>query len=359
MTTVKVLKIHKWWTSHYGRMMAFVYLVVAASPSPPPLGAFVATLCVFTIASLGIGSFGQLLNDLTDVSQDLRSGTQNLVARRGVVARIALFAAALAVGLAPWWWLPTTPAIAALLAAEYLLFALYSLPPFRLKNRGILGPVADALYGYVVPNAVAVLLFAGLGDVASPGLGDGASPALESGVSPLLVAAIAAWSFIFGLEQILHHQLVDATRDRVDGMRTFVVVRGWRPAFEVLLRVVLPLEWIAFVALLAAIAPVAPAVPACFAVSLAVLLAGWSRRSLANAARPDRMPPVDRVVVLADLAIARFTRRWLPLLALVSLVVARPEYLPLVLPHLVLFPEPVLWLCRGGVPETLRLLRRA
>lgn len=340
MTSVKILKIHKWWSSHYGMMMAFVALVVAIGPSPPPIGTLLATLGLFTLASLGIGSFGQLLNDLADVEQDLRSGAQNLVARRGPLVRAAIFTAALAVGIIPWWWLPTTPAIAALVAAEYVLFALYSLPPIRLKDRGLLGPVADALYGYVVPNAVAVLLFAGL----------------VGGVPGWFVAVLVAWTFLYGLEQILYHQFCDESRDRRDGIRTFVVVRGWDGAFKFLHRVVVPLEALAFVALLVGVGRFAPLIPAAFAVSVAVLFVTWSRRSLANTARLDRLPAIDGVNLVAWMAIARFVQTWLPFLAMLTLVTTHPQYLALLVPQLVLFPAPILWLRWIGLPAARRLL---
>lgn len=343
MTSVKLLKIHKWWTSHYGTMMAFVYLVVAISPSPPSLGTFLKTLGIFTLASLGIGTFGQLLNDLTDVSQDVRSGAQNLLARHGPLARAALFAAALLVGILPWWWLPTTPAILALVAAEYVLFALYSLPPFRLKNRGLLGAVADSLYGYVVPNTVAVLLFARLG----------------GGVPPWLVAVIAVWAFFFGLDKIIEHQFVDESRDQLDGMKTFVVSAGWRSAFDTLLWVILPLEVLAFLALLASVGFLAPAIAVAYVVYIMVVLGAWSRSSLWNTPRIDRLPPIDRVFVLSQLAIARFVWNWLPLVALLVLVAARPSYLPLVVPHLMLFPEPLVWLRHEGIPEARRMTQSA
>lgn len=342
MTSVKLLKIHKWWTSHYGTMMAFVYVVVAIGPSPPSLPTFLSTLGLFTLASLGIGTFGHLLNDVYDVSQDARSGAQNLVARMGPLGRASLFTAALVAGILPWWRLQTTPAIAALIAGEYVLFMLYSIPPCRLKNRGILGSVADSLYGYVVPNTVAVLLFAQLG----------------GGVPPWLVAAIVIWAFFFGLDKIIEHQFVDESRDQLDGMKTFVVSAGWRPAFDTLLWIILPLEVTAFLALIACLGVVAPAIGGAYIVYLTVVLGEWRHRSLANTSRVDRLSPIDRVHVLSHVAMARFIWRWLPLVSLLVLVAARPSYLPLVVPHLILFPEPLTWTWHEGKAR-IRLLSQA
>lgn len=339
MISRKLLKIHRWWMSHYGTMVAFIYVVVAASPTPPTLRTLLWTLGVFTVASLGIGTFGQLLNDLADVEQDTRSKSHNLVASRGPFARIAIFAIALGVGLVPWIWLPTTPAIIALIAAEYTLFSAYSLPPVRLKSRGILGPIADALYGYVIPNAVAVLVFAEVGGVAVP---------------VWAMAVFIVWCLLFGFERIVFHQLCDEPRDRIDGISTFVVAKGWRQAFDVLLRVVVPLETIAFIVLIAMLGMVAPLIPISFGVYLVAALSAWSYRSHWNTWRLDRLPPIDRHYLVADVVIARFTWRWLPLATLATLLMRQPGLLPLGLLHAVLFPEPFIWLWRQGIPEARR-----
>lgn len=340
MISRKVLKLHKWWASHFGTMLAFIYVVVAASPSPPTVRAMLWTLGVFTVASLGIGTFGQLLNDLADVQQDVRSKSHNLVASRGPFARIAIFATALGVGLVPWIWLPTTPAIIALIAAEYGLFAAYSLPPMRLKNRGILGPIADALYGYVIPNAVAVLVFAKLGEFAVPAWA---------------MVVFTVWCLLFGFERIVFHQLLDEPRDRIDGISTFVVAQGWRQAFDVMLRVVVPLETIAFVLMIIMLGTVAPLIPLCFVVYLVATLWAWSHRGHWNTWRLDRLPPIDRHHLVAEAVIARFTWRWLPLAALATLVVRQPGLLPLGLLHLALFPEQ----CKSLIAWPAAFIRRA
>lgn len=335
----KALKLHRWWASHYGTMMVFIYLVVATSPAPPSVSVFLQTLGLFTIASLGIGTFGHLLNDLTDVAQDVRSGSQNLVVRQGIFARLILFAAALLAAILPWLCLPTTPAIVALLLCEFLLFALYSVPPFRLKNRGAFGPVADSLYGYVVPNLVGVLLFSQLG----------------GSVPMWLLAIIAVWAFFFGLEQIIHHQLIDASRDEIDGIRTFVTVRGWAAAFGILRKVIVPLEAVSFFFLLLCAGLFAPVIPFFFALYLFLCLRVWAKHSLWSTASLGRLPLIDQIHLVTDLAIAKFTWRWLPLLALLHLAFVRPEYWLLVPLHLALFPDPVVWLWREGRVDFRRL----
>lgn len=341
MKPIKVMKVHNWWASHFGTMTAFIYLITSISAAPPSLGGFLQAFGLFTLASLGIGSFGHLLNDFADVSQDMRSGAQNLVARRGLMATAAAFAFALGLGIVPWWWLPTTPVILSLVALEYVLFAVYSLPPLRLKNRGICGPVADALYAYVLPNAVAVLLFARLGQV---------------DVSGWLMMSILVCCFFFGLERILYHQLIDEPRDRIDAISTFAVTRGWKRTFEFVLRWVIPLESIAFIVLLAALRAFAPFVVISFAVHVLAVLRSWSHHGLWGTRHFGRLPPIDRYHLVADRIIACFIWRWLPLASIATLVAANPRLLPVSVLHVALFPEPLLWLWRKGIPEASRMV---
>ncbi|MBU3665934.1 MAG: hypothetical protein FGM15_08700 [Chthoniobacterales bacterium] len=342
MTTAAPLKVDRWWASHYGMMVAFVYLVLAISPSPPTLTALLQTLALFTFASLGIGTFGHLLNDLTDVRQDSRSGAYNVLSTKGPVARFAFLTGALVAGIAPWWWLPTTPVVAALVASEFLLLVIYSVRPIRLKERGMLGVIADALYAYVVPNAFAVLLF--------DKLGGGGTPSW-------MIAAILFWCFCFGLERIIHHQLLDATRDEKEGVQTFVVRRGWVNSFRFLSIFVTPTVGLALVVLLAACATVSPLVPIAFAVHAVLVLAVWSRLSTLHDPSLGRLPPINLYHVIAERLIATFVWRWFALLSLIVLVIAHPQYLPLIPLHLMLFPGGALWALRHGIPHTWNLFR--
>ena len=334
------LKIDRWWTTHYGTMLASVWLVLAIAPTPPPLPTLLHTLALFTVATLGIGTFGHLLNDLTDIEQDGMTGARNLVAGQGAWSRLTLLAAVLGAGIAPWWWLPTTPAVATLVAAEYGLFLLYSVPPVRLKERGFPGLVADALYAYVVPNAFAMLLFASLAKATIP---------------TWILAAVLVWCFSFGLERIMYHELLDAAGDARSGARTFVVRHGWRRSLEIDLYRLVPPMTAAFLLMIAGWATISPIVPVAY-----VVYAGLTLRSycdLRGAPRVDRLSLVDWYHVVADRLQATFVWRWLGLVALVTLVAKCPRYLPLVPLHLALFPQPVLWVWWQGLPEATRTLR--
>ena len=344
MAQEKPLKIDRWWASHFGTMLASVYLVLAISPTPPPLSILLWNLGLFTLATLGIATFAYLLNDLMDAEQDARTGVWNLVATKDTGSRAFLFVAALAAGIAPWWWLPTTPTVAALVAAEYVLFVIYSCPPVRLKERGVPGVVADALYAYVVPNAFSMLLFDNL---------------CGGGVPPWVVAVTLGWCFWFGVERIVHHQLRDANDDERSGARTFVVGYGWSRAFRVVLWGIVPAMAVAFLAMLVAWGTISPVVPVAFALHAALVTAAWRSSSIGDAIPSHRVSSIDCYHVVAERLICTFVWRWLGLAALAALVTTHPQYLPLVPVHLLMFRRGIVWAFRHELSEAKGLLRAA
>lgn len=323
--TIKLLKIYRWWTCHFGTMVAFIYLVTAFGSRPPSLPAFANTLVLFVIATVGIASFGQLSNDLMDIQQDLRSGTHNTMAKQGLVERSLLFVFVILLGLLPWLWLPTNGAILFLVALEYLLFILYSFPPIRFKARGLLGPITDSVYAYVITNAVSILVFAELSDLQIP----------------LLTPLVSAWMFLFGLGHIIQHQLLDVNRDQVDGINTFVVTEGWQQSFRFLQNLVLPIETTLFIAFLFLVGSIAPSIIIAFCIHVILKALWWRRNTLRHGIDWINLPKIDQFNLLSNELIARFTWYWFPPLSLLVLVMTLPAYWPLAVLHLLFFPKPI------------------
>jgi 4-hydroxybenzoate polyprenyltransferase len=333
------LRAHRWWDVQIPVMLAPVYLVLAAADPPPPVLATLGTIAVFLVASIGIAGFGHLVNDLFDIEQDRASGAPNLAASRGRTGRILLLATLLAIALVPWLRLPTSPAIWTLLAAEFALFLLYSVPPVRLKERGVLGPVADALYSWTISTAVALLLFAGFAGVH---------------VAWWMSSLLAAWAFTLGLRHILTHQIEDVGRDEAAGMRTFVSRLGWRDSFRLLERVLLPAEVTLFAIILAIVAPLAPLVPLGFVVHAAL---AWRRervraldRTVAGTAEDVQ---VHRLFFWNITVLHRFYTHWFPLLALATLVRHEPAAIVLLVIHLAVFENGFVHFLRDGLPRLL------
>jgi hypothetical protein len=106
-------------------------------------------------------------------------------------------------------------------------FSLYSLPPIRLKARGVAGVLADASGAHLFPTLVAI----GLVFRAS-----GTSP------DPAWLAAAGLWALACGLRGILWHQLLDAEADRAASVRTFVTANSRRHVVGLARYVIFPVE---------------------------------------------------------------------------------------------------------------------
>ena len=100
------IKVNQWWGYHYMVMLGSAYYAIYISPSLPPIGATLAKLAIFTIATIGIASFGYVINDLTDIKQDLRSGHYNIMARHDRLGRCLILVIVVLSGTLPWIWLP-------------------------------------------------------------------------------------------------------------------------------------------------------------------------------------------------------------------------------------------------------------
>lgn len=336
-------KLHNWWNGHFVMMLSVAYFALLASPTLPSIGTTLATLTWLGIAALGTGTFGHLLNDLVDRDQDERSGAANLMSGWHPGQRAALLGAALVVALLPWRWLPLTPLIGVLLFCEFACFAVYSLRPIRLKERGLAGVVVDALYGYVLPSAVALEVMVTVLGIVRPATA---------------TALILAWSGALGIDQILHHQGQDAERDAAAGVRTLATVRGAAWVQSLRAGPVLLLEAGALVALLLWQGREAALIPAGFLSYLAAVGLSVRYNGHAPADWPWRWPAGTRISVLNETLLARFQQWWHPLLLLGALVLRSPSFVVLAAIHLIAFPTGLTAVARHHLPHWRRALRR-
>ena len=113
--------------------------------------------------------------------------------------------------------------------ANWLAFTLYSVPPVRLKIRGLWGVIADACGGQLLPT-----------------LWTAACVSRGFGVPVGWLALLGGWAFVLGLRGILSHQLRDLQADRASAVDTFVVRIGAQRTQKLLRRCLVPLELLLF-----------------------------------------------------------------------------------------------------------------
>jgi hypothetical protein len=128
----------------------------------------------------------------------------------------------------PWFYLPFDNISVVLLIVELILFGLYVLPPVRLKERGFLGILADALYAQVIPCFLAAYTYLKLTE----------KPILKSS----LIIVFIFWLLIVGIRNIIKHQVDDFKNDINSSTQTFVIKYGMKSAKTITICFVIPIE---------------------------------------------------------------------------------------------------------------------
>lgn len=313
------MRSQQWWDHKVPPVIAVAALALGARPGPAraaDLGALALLVC----SVLGVAAFGHLVNDWADVEADARGDKANQLTGRPWSQRLVLVGTTLAVGLAPWFWLPSRPRALGALGTEVALLVVYSVPPVRLKARGWAGAACDAAYAYGLPFLIAALAF---------------GPGGVTGHDGRFLVVLGALGLLVGLRGILSHQLDDIEADRAAGTGTVARRFGVERTERLLADAFLPIELAAWAAVVA-LAGVAwlPWLVLAYVIyrTFQVTFLWTESLTIASLRQPRR-----RVEAVGFDFANDFLERWLPLAALVALAVRSPWWWVAVGGHLVLF----------------------
>jgi 4-hydroxybenzoate polyprenyltransferase len=198
------MRAAEWWEFKLSPMLATAYatafLLKLSIISLWPL------LLLTLIAVAACAAYVSVINDLADFKDDRASGKANRLVGKSRAYVAALLACCVLPGFAVAIYWRGDPLLLSLYLASWVAFTLYSLPPVRLKSRGVLGLLADASGAHLFPTLLAVALVfrrhAGPSDAA-------------------WFASVAVWSLSYGVRGILWHQLSDLHNDEKIGLSTF------------------------------------------------------------------------------------------------------------------------------------------
>ena len=181
-----------------------------------------------------------ILNDLTDLEDDLRAGKANRLAGKSAIFKAGALSLCLLAGAIMGMSFRAYPVTLYLYAANWVVFTLYSVPPFRFKVRGAWGVLMDSCGGQFLPTLwTASFIFEAQGKSL-----------------PLSVAcALGLWSLALGVRGILQHQWCDLENDRRSGVPTLAVRRGGPLVHFLIQWITFPLEALALLWLLLQIGP--------------------------------------------------------------------------------------------------------
>lgn len=215
----------EWSTSKLPYLGAAAFLLTPREASPlQVVGIMGAMACC--------AAFGYAINEVADRETDVRAGKSNRATdvAWGVWASFLAITGAGAVFLATLWGSDTVAP--ALVLGDLVFAAAYSLPPIRLKERGVVGLIAGAAAQWAVPTLAI--------SASQPG-----------GWSDPTAWCASLLGLAIGLRWMAVHQLQDRFGDRQAGVRTYAaeggtmwpVVRGAFLGEVVLLSALFALRW--------------------------------------------------------------------------------------------------------------------
>ncbi|MBC6698925.1 UbiA family prenyltransferase [Hymenobacter puniceus] len=185
------------------------------------------------LLSLTVGAtYVSIINDWTDQADDLIGGKYNRVANKApwLTALVLLLCLAIGLAVGTYFW-RSSPLSGFLYLCSWVAFSAYSLPPLRLKKRGLAGVVADASGSHMFPQLLTVSLVSAWTGHLLPGM---------------WYVAIGTWAFACGLRNILLHQLSDVEADAQAGVDTWVLRQGPQRVQRFGQLVLFPIELVAF-----------------------------------------------------------------------------------------------------------------
>jgi 4-hydroxybenzoate polyprenyltransferase len=222
---LETIRSHEWWEFKVPPLLATAYatalLLHVSFQQLWPL------LLLVLFALLPGAAYVCVLNDITDLDDDLQCGKSNRMAGRSGWFRSFALAACIVPGLAAGWLLRHDPLTLPLYAGTWLAFTLYSVPPFRLKTRGIAGVAMDASGAHLLPTLWTSTLIA---------------EATHHAVPIPFLCTLGIWAFALGLRGILWHQLYDRENDRRGRVATFAADKDPRSIRRFVRCVAFPLE---------------------------------------------------------------------------------------------------------------------
>jgi 4-hydroxybenzoate polyprenyltransferase len=229
----KLFRVRDWWEPKIACALGTVY--GAAFLLKIPIVTLWPFLLAIIVAMFLAASYVSVLNDLTDWPEDLASGKVTSETERSRGLRLIALIFCLAGGLCVLFWFRHYPLTSLFYLANWIVFALYSIPPVRLKARGAWGLLMDSFGSHVLPTLWGVML-----------ISEGTHLALPvSFMIPLVL-----WAFALGLRGILFHQIRDYENDHQIGVQTFVVRTGPNLPRRLVVWILFPIELVTLVLVL-------------------------------------------------------------------------------------------------------------
>jgi glycosyltransferase involved in cell wall biosynthesis len=157
----------QWWEHKLVPIMS-VFYATALTQHASVASTWPAVVSLFLAIAPG-AVYVSVINDIADRADDRVAGKTNRLTGKPFWLVALLVIVPISVGLLFIFLWRDTPLLVSAYLGAWAAFSLYSLPPFRLKRRGVLGIIADASGAHLFPTLVAALLsFRATGQAADP-----------------------------------------------------------------------------------------------------------------------------------------------------------------------------------------------
>lgn len=301
-----------WWKYKLPPLLAIAYATILISK-----GELVpsATHLLFLLLSIIVGAiYVSIINDITDIEDDIAVGKPNRMAKANSVLKWILPLTCLLTGIYCCYFLYPDWLSIALYAAPWISFTLYSFKPFRLKNRGLWGVIADASGSHIFTSLYMI---------------SSISFILGESVNWIWFISTGIWAMCYGLRGILGHQFLDRDYDIQAGLQTFAVNTNPK-SFRKTALAIFMIELIAMLIMLIHINHILPLLSL-----LAYLLITLNRTYKLNYIAVVIIPPKNRSyqILMAD-----FYQTYLPLSLLCTAMIADYYTGIVLIIHIALFP---------------------
>lgn len=162
---------------------------------------------IFPLIAIVVGAvYVSVVNDMTDINEDFVAGKRNRMGSVPVFFRIIIIGGCLIGGVICGFMIYPDMLSLFFYLMAWIAFSLYSIPPFRLKKRGVWGILCDAMGAHLFPTMFIVTYLSALHG---------------STWSMWWYFEVGIWSFAYGLRGILWHQFFDRDNDLKSKTTTF------------------------------------------------------------------------------------------------------------------------------------------
>jgi len=316
MKILNIIRSHEWWAYKLPPLLAIAYATTLMSSTPLYK---VALWFVFLLSSLIIGAvYVSVINDITDLDEDLASGKSNRIQQVPVQFRWFIPILCISIGFVFGYFIYPDVLSCSLYFCSWVVFSLYSIKPIRLKARGIFGVFADCSGSHLFPSLLMV---------------SSVSYYTNTAINFTWFSLIGIWAFCYGLRGILWHQFSDRENDIKVKLNTYASkIEPLR--FKNQTIIIITLELLALCGLLYKISIIAVFIALIFYIILVFIRYKWFASQLIIIIKHK---PGNYQILMAD-----YYQVFLPVSLLVASSLSNYYNLFILIAHIILFPNAII-----------------